>query len=151
MSKGVKLRLTMLACFSIVIAVLPINLFKAAGMVELVAALVASLLFVIRFHVTTGGRWKKSDMGRHVMALVFIVLVVLVLSFLRNVFGDYASRERLVLFAFGIFAGLLVERWYLLEREQRAGKRRSKHAKKDPRNDDDTVDISPGTHDKVVE
>lgn len=86
-------------------------------------AFLASAAFVVRFHVTTGGDWRRTRMGRHVMAFMAVICGLLAFTVARVLFGDYPGRQVLLAAGFVLFAAVLVQRVVLLEREQRPTRR----------------------------
>ena len=91
---------------------------QAVFLLTTVIAVAASGWFVIRFHVLTCGDWRRSVMGRHVMAFTAVIGGLLALTLLRILLGDYPGRRQLVAFGFVVFTVILVHRVVLLEREQ---------------------------------
>lgn len=45
------------------------------------------LLFAILYHIKTGGAWKHTELGRHLMAFVLAPASVLLLALIRAIFG----------------------------------------------------------------
>jgi uncharacterized membrane protein YedE/YeeE len=80
--------------------------------------LAAALWFVCRFHFLTGGAWRRTPMGRHVMAFMAVIAGILGFTLARQIFGDYPGRLYFLAGGFVLFAIVLVQRTVLLEREQ---------------------------------
>jgi fucose permease len=51
--------------------------------------LVGSVFFPVLYHIGSEGKWRHSDLGRHLMAFSGAVAGILLAPFLRLVFGDY--------------------------------------------------------------
>lgn len=51
-----------------------------------------SLLFPVLYHVGSRGRWRHTEMGRHLMAFSLAVGYALLALLSRITFGDYPGR-----------------------------------------------------------
>lgn len=85
-------------------------------------ALLGALTFVVRFAYTTGGDWRRSRAGRHVMLFTMMLAWMLLLHVVYLVLGDYPWREVVVWLSFIAFTVLLWQRVGVLEAEQREGR-----------------------------
>lgn len=93
-----------------------------AGLVA--AGFLAVLVFVAVY--AWRGSWRRSEMGRHMMAGMFVKLVLFGLILARYVFGDYRWRELVVMAAFAAFVLVLWWRVWILLRSphmRRSGRR----------------------------
>ena len=53
---------------------------------------VGAMLFPVLYHIGSQGSWKRTEMGRHLMAFSIAVGYALLALLLRIVFGDYWGR-----------------------------------------------------------
>jgi hypothetical protein len=90
---------------------------------EFVVGLLFFLAFAIGYHFSTGGQWRRSPEGRHMMSLSLSLVAVGLLAVLNNVWQDYPARDlgRVAVYAWFAHGGAM--RLLLLFRAQRARRR----------------------------
>lgn len=69
-----------------------------AGDVLLAASFVLAVACVVSYAIKTGGAWRASEIGRHLMAFMAAMAAVLTMSFLRIVIVDVLGHEDLPAF-----------------------------------------------------
>lgn len=80
--------------------------------------------FVIAYHVATGGDWRHSPAGRHLMQLSGGLGLLMTLILAARVWPTYPGRPWVTLAVFAYVVIQMVWRCVLLHRAQRVGKRR---------------------------
>lgn len=83
----------------------------------MIAALAACITFVTVYWTTAP--WWRSEWGRHTMAFVASLGLLVGLILTYRVFGDYPGRRQLLLVSFAALTLLLWQRVYLVIRAQR--------------------------------
>lgn len=84
-----------------------------------VVGLLACMWFVTAYWWTTGGDWRRTAAGRHLMAFTANLGVLLALIVLARLWPTYPGREPIVLVAFAGLVVQLVRRCVLLHTAQR--------------------------------
>lgn len=81
-------------------------------------------LFPILYHVGSHGTWRRTEMGRHLMAFSIAVGYALLALLLRITFGDYTGRAFVNYSAMMALAGVTWWRSILYIRTTREDRRR---------------------------
>lgn len=91
--------------------------------VEFVVGLLLFLAFAVGYHFSTGGQWRHSPEGRHMMSLSLSLVAVGALAVINNIFPEYPGRDlpRIAVYAWFAHGGVM--RILLLFRAQRARRR----------------------------
>lgn len=88
------------------------------------AGFIGSLLFPVLYHVGSHGAWRRTEMGRHLMAFSLAVGYALLALLLRITFGDYPGRAVVNYSAILALVGVTWWRSILYIRTSRQEKRR---------------------------
>jgi hypothetical protein len=93
---------------------------RTAYIVEFIAMFGVWLAVVVTYHFMTGGRWRHSPEGRHVMifGLCFVWVTGLVLT--NVAFRNYSGRAVVGLVSYGSFVLIGLQRLVMIVRAQRA-------------------------------
>lgn len=84
-------------------------------------AALGALVFVIRYLLTS---WFSTPMGRHAMAFMVVVLIVLGLAVSYELFGDWLGQDTARLISYSMINAVLWWRVYLLFSGQHAARKR---------------------------
>ena len=93
--------------------------------IALVVAAVGALTFVVAYQVLAD--WRKSPIGRNVMAFMAVTLLLLTLGIIRNFvpwLNDHLDVIRI--FAYSVVAFIIWRRVWLLVRAQRTEEERTR-------------------------
>lgn len=91
---------------------------REAGTALAAVGALASLYFVIAYQVTTGGDWRRSPAGRHLMAFTGNLGALLLLIVAARIWPDYPGRQVITLVMFASLVCQVVWRIVLLHRAQ---------------------------------
>lgn len=86
----------------------------------LAAAALPASLFVVVYHWKTGGAWRRSEMGRHVMSLMAVLALLLDFSVGIRIFGRPGWIGVVAVVLYSCVVLLMWQRLYLLVKAQRA-------------------------------
>jgi hypothetical protein len=87
------------------------------------ATALGALVFVVSYAWTTGGAWRSTMIGRHVMTFMTVILALSVLAVVAVIWGsDWPYRNVIRTAAWGVFAACIWWRVWLLFRVQRGGR-----------------------------
>lgn len=78
----------------------------------------ASVYFVVAYQVTTGGDWRHSAAGRHLMQFTANLGVLFALIVAARLWPGYPGRDAVSLLVFGALVAQVVQRCVLLHRAQ---------------------------------
>ena len=84
-------------------------------------AVAGAVTFPVMYHFATGGAWRGSPMGRHLMAFMAGLAVIMGMVAWARTVGPLHPSARL--FVYGLLACLFWWRNWLLVKAQRRGRR----------------------------
>lgn len=94
---------------------------KVITFVAIFAAMFAVwLTFSIYYAVSTGGQWRRTPEGRHLMSLAVVFVWNTALILLNVVLGQYPGRFVVQVVSYSAFVLVGIQRIVLLVRAQRA-------------------------------
>ncbi|KXK63341.1 hypothetical protein AWW66_03240 [Micromonospora rosaria] len=91
---------------------------RDAGTVLAAIGALACAYFVLTYQVTTGGDWRRSAAGRHLMQFTACLGILMGLIVAARLWPDYPGRDQVTLMTFGWLVGQVIWRSVLLHRAQ---------------------------------
>jgi hypothetical protein len=86
------------------------------------AAFLSSLVFVVLYHLFTGGSWRRTPTGRNVMLLMSVIILAFGQIFAVRWFGAYPGRNFVSGVIYLLVTYAAVARTFLMIRAQRAAR-----------------------------
>jgi hypothetical protein len=105
---------------------------------EFGVALFGLVYFCVRYAISTGGDWRRTAEGRHLMLFRGSLALFMLMGVANNVWPAYPGRDAIRVLIIGVFALAVVHGDALLERAQ-AARRRLLRFRRDAERDQERV------------